>query len=617
MACARRPASWRVAGMRPRTATITDVLLACIPVIGLAASCAYLIWSFNRGFDITDDGYYLLSARSPEEIFAPANGFFYFCTAQLYQASGGSIFNFRVLGLLCLVFSSFFFATQYVRTLGSLHLDRSGNVFSIAWIALMLLAAVSFYAQHPPSPGYNLLNLCGMLVASAALLRAMTRPDATISSACAWLALAGLGVGFCLWAKWPTGACMIITSGICICCWPVRRYRHRLVELCAFGVGLITWSVLMLATAQTPSDLIPLLMLGIDYVVVLGSNHSQHPLSLLMSQCAVFCADLFSHYKMLPLLIACVPSLASTHGAVGFYSERRFALWSGVGAVCVLLMCVVVGDAQGGSNDPDHGLLNVFAWFMYWALLSILVIRAVRTRGGRVLTLNLRQCLPVILLLAVLPFIFSVGTASKLATTGASANIFLVAATGVCIALAGNLLGSRRLVLVGIACMALLATSRIVTSGSAPYRLATGLHEQSFPVEIGGDGDIMLTDQATADAIMQLRACAAEHEMPQRQDVIALMGMPGLVYAMNGTAPGVPWNFGGYPGSRNAATLAMEQVEADRRRDSWLLISDDVGLDHQHITALVDRVFPDDYELLEQIHWPVGDKAMRLYRPKR
>ena len=373
----------------------------------------------------------------------------------------------------------------------------------------------------------------------------------------------------------------------------------------------------MLATAQTPSDLIPLLMLGIDYVVVLGSNHSQHPLSLLMSQCAVFCAELFSHYKMLPLIMACVPLLIATRSTTGFYSEKRIVLWSGVGAVCVLLMCVVVGDAQGGSNDPDHGLLNVCAWFMYWALLSILVIRAVRTHSGRVLTLKLRQCLPVILFLAVLPFIFAIGTASKIATTGSSANIFLVAATGICIALAGNLLGSRRLVLVGIACMALLATSRIVTSGSAPYRLATGLHEQSSPVQIGGDGDIMLTDQATADTIMQLRACAAAHDMPQRQDVIALMGMPGLVYAMNCTAPGVPWNFGGYPGSLNAAALAMEQVKADRRRDSWLLISDDVGLDHQQVTALTNRTFPDEYELVGQVHWPIGNQAIQLYKPKR
>ena len=30
-----------------------------------------------------------------------------------------------------------------------------------------------------------------------------------------------------------------------------------------------------------------------------------------------------------------------------------------------------------------------------------------------------------------------------------------------------------------------------------------------------------------------------------------------------------------------------------------------------------DILTPDDYELLEQIHWPVGDKAIRLYRPKR
>ncbi|MDG2291222.1 MAG: hypothetical protein P8L37_01075, partial [Phycisphaerales bacterium] len=487
----------------------------------------------------------------------------------------------------------------------------------ITWIALVLLASVSFYAQHPPSPGYNLLNLCGMLVASAALLRAMTTLSSNAVSKYTWLVLAGVGVGFCLWAKWPTGICMIIASGICICFWPVRRTRNRLVELCLFCGGLVAWAALMCAAFGSPFDLVSLLQLGIDYVLVLGSNHAQHPISLLMDQCAVFCIDLFSHYKMLPLLLACIPLLVATRSAIGFYSEKRCATWSGVAAVGVLLICMWGGDAQGGSNDPDHGLLNVCAWFMYWSLLSVLVLRAVRKHEGRVLTLDMRQCLAVVLLLAILPFIFAIGTASKIAATGASANVFLVAGTGVCIALAGSLLCSRRLVLVGIACISLLATIRIVTSGAAPYRLAAGLHEQTYPVEIGGDGDIVLTDQATADAILQLKTYAADHDIPQRQDVIALMGMPGLVYAMDCSAPGVPWNFGGYPGSWNAATQIMEHVTSDRRRNSWLLLSESVGLAHQQVTSLTDRAFPDEYELVGQVHWPVGNQAIQLYKPKR
>jgi hypothetical protein len=593
----------------------TAVFLTCIPVVGLIASIAYLLWAFNRGFDITDEGYYLLSAQAPQNIIAPANGFFYFCSSRLFHLAGGSIYGFRFLGLLCMIACSLFFSAHYVGAIGRLGLHASRPLISTAWTAMLLLATLCFYAQNLATPGYNLLNLCGILVAAGAFTCAMSNRYALIKHTCLWLVLAGIGTGFCLWTKWPTG---IALATLCICSilfWPSRSPRNRLLHILALVFGLLVFTGFMFVFIQTPTATRQLFLLGTEYVVALGSNHAQHPLALLATQFAKFFSDLSSHYKFLPLLFAILPWLCLYRWRNTPWLDSRVSLWVVSATAGVLLIFIIAGDMRGGSKNPDYGLLNSCGWFMFYSLLAFIVLQRARSHIGHLVDFDTRQCVAFVVYLFALPFVFAVGTASDIAVTGAGAAVFIYASTGVCIAIVSHILRNRSLLLLGIACVSLVITSRIMTSGLAPYRLATSLYEQTHPIEVGTGENTILVDPPTAAAIKELQAIAASHDLAERQDLLALMSMPGLVYAMNCSAPGTPWVFGGYSGSWNAARIVMEQVPPERRRDSWLLLSERADLNSDQISALTDRNFPHGYQYLGQIHWPVGNYAIRLYKP--
>ena len=335
-----------------KTHTSTDkpaVFMACISVVGLIASIIYLFWAFNRGFDITDEGYYLLSAQSPQDILAPANGFFYFYSSRLFQLAGGSIYGFRLLGLLCMIACGLFFAAHYVHAIGQLRLHTTRPLASIAWAAMLLLATLSFYAQNIATPGYNLINLCGMLVVAGAFIRAMTNRDARIIHACLWLVFAGIGTGFCLWTKWPTGIALGALCACCILIWPARWSRNRLLHIIAYVFGLFVFTGFMFVFVQTPSATRHMLLLGTEYVVALGSNHARPPLDHLAMQFAKLFADLLSHYKFLPLLFATLPWLCFCRWRNKPWLNSRVALWVALATVGVLLVCIIAGDMRGGG----------------------------------------------------------------------------------------------------------------------------------------------------------------------------------------------------------------------------------------------------------------------------
>ena len=130
---------------------------------------AYFITLFDKGFDYTDESYYILSSIYPGEI----NNFvtyFHFITAFLFQISLENLLNFRVLGLFLLIISAVFFSINFFK----FSLSNKIETKYIFYFKIVGISSVIFYyLENLFTPSYNLLNLSLILLTCGAIFRAL------------------------------------------------------------------------------------------------------------------------------------------------------------------------------------------------------------------------------------------------------------------------------------------------------------------------------------------------------------------------------------------------------------------------------------------------------------
>jgi hypothetical protein len=107
-----------------------------------------------------------------------------------------------------------------------------------------------------------------------------------------------------------------------------------------------------------------------------------------------------------------------------------------------------------------------------------------------------------------------------------------------------------------------------------PYRLSTGLPGQNTPTVVGPAGSVLLLDPASSRFITGLRQAAAACGLIPGSPVLAFYNMPGLVYAIGGVSPGIPWYAGRDTGSANQATQqVLATLPPETLKASALLIT--------------------------------------------
>jgi hypothetical protein len=174
-------------------------------------------------------------------------------------------------------------------------------------------------------------------------------------------------------------------------------------------------------------------------------------------------------------------------------------------------------------------------------------------------------------IVAIVPFIFSVGTGAPVIYHASQASVFWFSASIILATLAPTEFRSR--VFAGTAMFSVFLTVGILIGAIGdPYRLLGPLWEQTERVEIGALSSVLLVDRSTAGYITELQEAAAAHGFQLGTPIIDLTGVsPGTVFALGGEAPGVPWLSGGYAGSIAYATEILGQIPREHLRHAWVL----------------------------------------------
>jgi hypothetical protein len=526
----------------------------------LATSLLAFAWLARRGFEVTDEAFYLLHLQHWRKTEA-AVGFYGLYFEWLLRGVGGDVAYVRIAGWVVLVASAAY-ATGEVLGYCSRDVVATRWPFQLAGAAFSL--SYYSYLSTLRVPSYNLAVLVFALLATAVLLRAHRLPeDETGWSRAALPVTYGAAVTACAISK-PTAGLLLAPLHLMFLLASGRGWR--LAGSWRFLGWSLLGAVLSLAGLQLANPGWPTVVSSGLHMLAAYGSHGDGVGSL---------ARLLV-WQVRQLLVAGAPA-AAVLGLVYLcltVLARQLRVHR-LGAAELLAIGAVVWFVLGISDREAWWLVAVVAVGAMLLQMSKEVDPAVGTSVEPPVRL-----LPCLGMLMCTPFALSFGTNNSIATHASINAVFAGMALLVCLhgLYRRGCLGGPA-VAVALALLSVPGVFpqwRSSVDAGATFRLASPLAAQVHRVKVGLGGHELLVDETTRTTLDSLLSTAHAAGWKPGEAMLDLTGDgPGWVYALGATPFGVPWLLGGYPGSSLAARQLVTRIDADRLREAWLLTSED------------------------------------------
>ena len=587
-----------------RPATVAGVVIVVSTVV-VALAVGVFVWFYSqRGFDTTDEGYYLnLIARPSDYRSSTTAGLFQYVWHPVFVLTGGSVSMLRVLNAAVTVALTFALAwtasSKPVVVLLTRDPADTGRIELSTRFMMSIAAAVAsltIFERWLLTPNYNSLNYQAFVLTLWSALLVMSRSGIRRD-----FALAGIAVGgwLCFLAK-PTSAAIL---GVIVLAFLLAPSRRSLRTFGIVAVSLLVVAVASLAAmGLTPSAFVDYYRESLTLNRALGGSRLADiiaPDTLLLGHGA-------QEYVLLSALLLICASAAVIH--------RLPAAWAGAVAVLSAVMAAVVAlTLVLGINR--FGLL-VWANFdiLYWlalpaALLVLMVLGGNRLR--RTLSGNGWALLGVFF---VLPFGATFGTNNNGWHAVSRVAAFWVIAAIVLAVTADS--GRRRAILPFFAVAMAFSVLTLALSVVNPYRQES-LLEAHTQAPIGANDVSLSVVESSAQSFADLRSLIGPSPGGLQRGVVDLTGeSPGLIYASGARALGQAWILGAYPGSRDVAKIALKDTRcSDLQRAAILAAPDGRRKIDKSVLATVGLDLDRDFTLAGTVRTELGPLQVFLSKP--
>ena len=598
------------------------MLVAIVVAVLTASVVGFLAWISPRGFDITDEGFYLLEAQFPGDVVnAASKG--YLTTAILFRMTSRNIVAFRVAGLVLTVASAFVLYVGVDRFWQSMVRDmpvtRSQR---IAESGLVVLGTLTMYQWFLPTPGYNMVNLwacsgwAGSLLLGLSRLRSGPRTWSTFSA----MVVAGFCLTMAFLTKFPSGLALLGLTGFCLVIWrgkPSSGVRTAAAIAVGVGIGLCFFYVAAATFAPTAE-----LANFRHYFAANASFTGESASKRLLRNFREIYVHIFRPASTEFWILDALLFVSMT--AVGLRSriagtQPRGHEW---GIVLSLALAGWLSYQRGYWPYYAPGISDFGRIYFSWLVLLMVAVATsaplhwahVRRCGWS----HARAALTAAAILFALPFVGAIGTTNPI-------NINV----GLCLAgwfalivfiLRGLARLERQPLIVGVGATVLAALLAFqVISGPLrwPHRLNSGVLHQTQPTNLGSPSTRLFLDAPTSLFFHELRLVAARCGLSAGDDVLAFFDMPGIVFALGGRSPGLLWFTHGYPGSRARNEQGLRDAGVRRVSQAYLL---ETHQSRPWLGTLNDFgiVFPQNYVLCGELKIPYTwlNEHVRLWRPR-
>jgi hypothetical protein len=525
-----------------------------VSVIAAVALLAWVLLRCQSGFDFTDEGFYLNWISSPQG-YRDSVSQFGFAYHPLYRIVGGNIALLRQLNVLTIFASAFALCIALIQSIVSQQacLRWPQYVCMIASALIVAAGSLTFFDLWLPTPSYNSLNFLSLILTSIGVL--LARDEVSKRSVVGWI-LVGVGGGLSFLAK-PTSAA-VLTFLVAAYLLVAGKFRIRGILISAL-VAVLVLTLSALAIDGSIASFKDRIVNGMRLGSYLSSNQSftvflrVDSFTFSLIQKASF-ASLFA--------IAFIVTLLS-----GFANA---AARLGAALIALVLAGLTIAVSVGAvSPNISH---EPFQPMQFWAI-TLAATLSLALPPKYIYRSLPRSSLALIGFFIVLPFAYAFGTGNNYWEQASRAGLFWLLAGLV----ASAELAARGASLRGLVPFA--ATALIVPSGvlfaamENPYRQTQSLRLQLTTADLGlGNSKLFLAADA-AIYIRGLKKLSTDNGFRAGDPMLDLTGVsPGSIYALGARAPGTAWTLGGYPGSTDFLTAALDQETCDAIAASWILI---------------------------------------------
>lgn len=483
------------------------VILLCALLV-----VVYCIWTLNRGFEITDEAYYLLLAMHADSVK-------YYISAQQWITGGiwqitGSLANFRAAGMILLVTSSSLLAFGTISAFAKSKPEYAPNSIgrNSVVFAASIVCALLYAATINLSPCYNLLASAGAYAAVGLLLLAL-------HSSVKWqqlgmLLLVGVALSIEFISKASAGLAtlglvMILTLNF------GRSNIEKLTAIVAINFGLIA-SVLVILHAQTTIQAVAnSINQGLELFRMVQVESVVTRLERYFIEFIYYSFEAIRSFAVLILIVV-------------IYLITRRPIFIGFALVSLIYILVSGKYLIGGVGQ--YGLQMQSAIVL--CAMVLLISRPVWQKNSKSIIL--------IWGLIVLPYTVAVGTGNSLFTQVIVSLAPWGTAMGLIATSHFNNRADKIMVLILVTGFITATSLQIVTSGLRPYNMLQPITKQSEPANAGSLGSVKV-DTDTKRFINDLKEAAKQCSISRGAPFLGLYNIPGVALVLETVPVLTPW----------------------------------------------------------------------------
>lgn len=523
-----------------------------LTIIGLVVLCAYAMWMLNRGFDLTDEAFYLISAIYPENIHSFASAT-HWITSPLWKLSNG-LFMFRAIGLWLLIVSATVLAWGILRISPRIGINiPDGYSGSLAVIATTVVGAMLYGSIINFTPSYNLLGTVGAYSAIGLALLSLSEPK--FWQRYILMTLTGIALGLTVLCKFSTGFITVLLLLALLYGGRVRMnedWRKDALLILAVMVACVAWVISLNATFY---DAWHGFQIGLSSIQIAANNNISNTIhqtiavpswvSTFLDGSIVTSRLIYYVYSCIKLLIKVFVTFSVPLLLFVIALRRNNALPGMLGCAWFVWIMVSGNHLLGGMDRYAFQAIPISAAFI--AVLMLTLPQWARSQ----------TTVTIVFVLAILPFAISFGTGNSMAFQ----ILFSLASWGALAAVltfAESRYNFQMWALFFCMIFVLTVIFQTITSGlRAPYRLVRPLQEQAVSLEIHQLGGVKVdpeTDKFAYDVIIAAKRCSIEVGSP----FLGFYSVPGVALILAAVPLNVPWLF-------NAQYANMVLRDADVR----------------------------------------------------
>lgn len=573
-------------------------LMLCPWIIVLAAS--------PRGFDVTDEAFYLFNLEHPEDLsasvylFGPALN-------PLYRLVNGNISGLRALATLIWLAVATGVAWTGLRLLAT---DTTAfQMEKRVWLTLLLASGASlYYCFWLLTPSYNWLTLVGVAAFWCGYLLWLksSRPWSKALGAAVFAGAAAM----VFWAKPPSAALLVFYPmvGLAVRFRDARRLldpRVLLGGVVGFGLGI----AMPLWSGFPPAKIVESVQRGLELQRLFKPNLYGSELGIALAAVEqigqIFTKNpyliIFGMLSLPPLLLTLM--LLWTRGR-GQRQYRRVTFTLALGLVTTLIAMTLVINQIGDWSLNVTLVIGVYLLIGHYAQRRLK--GAVASRHDRWLWL-----IPIFGLIIV--FVFGTDQPYRL-NSGMAAYFYLF---GVAYLLLSAAPGSINAVLLRCAVPTLLIAIAALTFNFSlhPYRQDVPVWSMDQVITFENGSQSLLVSREMARYLTEMRDLATANGFQAETPFIDLADTPGVGYALGGRAYGFPWMLAGYPGSDAGRLYILQQWRREDLDNAWVLVDEGTSPSFLDSLTQVGLAFPDNYVNVGSAREPNSDQLQTLWRP--